>query len=76
MGWANFENVFADLIHSFELAANRVESIAYDMEDDIYMRIANNRKAANRFRPSYPKCKIPKSTMTNKVMQGRIHKHC
>lgn len=40
------------------------------------MRIANDRKAANGFRPSYPKCKIPKTDRPNKVMQGRIHKHC
>lgn len=73
---ANFEEVFADLIRSFESAAEKVEKITDEMEDEAYMRIANDRKAANRFRPSYPKCKIPKSTMANKVMQGRIHKHC
>lgn len=73
MEWANFEGQFADLIHSLESAVDSVKKLA---EEDIYMRIANDRKAANGFRPSYPKCKIPKSTMTNKVMQGRIHKHC
>lgn len=73
MEWSNFEDLFADLIRSLESAVNAVKKLA---EEDIYMRIANDRKAANGFRPSYPKCKIPKSTMTNKVMQGRIHKHC
>lgn len=73
MEWANFEGQFADLIHSLESVVDSVKKLA---EEDIYMRIANDRKAANGFRPSYPKCKIPKSTMTNKVMQGRIHKHC
>ena len=70
------KSVFAELIRSFELAADRIEKITDAMENDFYMRIANDRKAANEFRPSYPKCKIPKSTMANKVMQGRIHKHC
>lgn len=73
MEWSNFEDLFADLIRSFESAANAVNKLS---EEYIYMRIVNDRKAANGFRPSYPKCKIPKSTMTNKVMQGRIHKHC
>lgn len=73
MEWSNFEDLFADLIRSLESAVNAVKKLT---EEDIYMRIANDRKAANGFRPSYPKCKIPKSTMTNKVMQGRIHKHC
>lgn len=76
MEQADLENAFANLIHSFELVADRVEKITNEMEDKFYMRIANDRKAANGFRPSYPKCKIPKSTMANKVMQGRIHKHC
>ena len=76
MEWANFEGRFADLIHSLESAVDSVEKITKKAEEDIYMRIANDRRAANGFRPKYPKCKIPKSTMTNKVMQGRIHKHC
>lgn len=72
----NFQDVSAELIRSFESAAEKVEKIADELEDEFYMRIANDRKAANGFRPAYPKCKIKKSTMTNKVMQGRIHKHC
>lgn len=72
----NFEDVFGNLIRSFESAAEAIEKIAENVEADIHMRIANDRKAANGFRPNYPKCRIPKSTMTNKVMQGRIHKHC
>ncbi len=72
----NFEGVFGNLIRSFESAAEAIEKIAEKVEADIHMRIANDRKAANGFRPNYPKCRIPKSTMTNKVMQGRIHKHC
>lgn len=72
----NFEDVFGDLIRSFESAAEGVEKLTEKVEDDIHMRIANDRKAANGFRPNYPKCRIPKSTMTNKAMQGRIHKHC
>lgn len=76
MEQANFEDVFTDLIRSFESAAEKVEKITNAMKDEVYMRIANDRKAANGFRPNYPKCKIPKSTMANKVMQGRIHKHC
>ena len=76
MGQVNFEDVFADLIHSFESAADRVKKITDALEDEVYMRIANDRNAANGFRPSYLKCKIPKTDMANKVMQGRIHKHC
>ena len=72
----NFEDALRDLIRSLESAVKSIEKFTEEMEDDIPMRIANNRKAANGFRPNYPKCKIPKSTMTNKVMQGRIHKHC
>ena len=72
----NFEDVFADLIRSFESAADKVKKITDELEDEVYMRIANDRKAAHGFRPSYPKCKIPKTNMANKVMQGRIHKHC
>lgn len=72
----NFADMFADLIRSFESASKAVNKITEKIEEEIYMRIANDRKAANRFRPNYPKCRIPKSTMTNKVMQGRIHKHC
>lgn len=76
MEQTNFKNAFSELIHSFESAAEKVEKITDEMEDEAYMRIANNRKAANGFRPNYPKCKIPKINMANKVMQGRIHKHC
>lgn len=76
MEQVNFEDVFADLIHSFESAADKIKKITDELEDEVYMRIANDRKAANEFRPSYPKCKIPKTDMPNKVMQGRIHKHC
>lgn len=72
----NFADMFADLIRSFESATETIKKFAKEVEDDIHMRIANDRKAANGFRPNYPKCKIPKSTMANKVMQGRIHKHC
>ena len=70
MEQVNFEDVFADLIHSFESAADKIKKITDELEDEVYMRIANG------FRPSYPKCKIPKTDMANKVMQGRIHKHC
>ena len=73
MEQVNFEDVFADLIHSFESAADKVKKLTDEREDEVYMRIANDRKAANGFRP---KCKIPKTDMANKVMQGRIHKHC
>lgn len=76
MEQVNFEDVFADLIHSFESAADKIKKLTDELEDEVYMRIANDRKAANGFRPSYPKCKIPKTDMANKVMQGRIHKHC
>ena len=55
MGQVNFEDVFADLIHSFESAADKVKKITDALEDEVYMRIANDRKAANGFRPSYPK---------------------
>ena len=72
----NFQDVFAELIRSFECAGEKVKKITDELEDEFYMRIANNRKAANGFRPSYSKCKIPKTNMVNKVMQGRIHKHC
>lgn len=76
MEQVNFEDAFAALIHSLESAADKVKKITDELEDEAYMRIANDRKAANGFRPSYTKCKIPKTDMTNKVMQGRIHKHC
>ena len=76
MEQVNFEDVFADLIHSFESAADKIKKITDELEDEAYMRIANDRKAANGVRPSYPTCKIPKTDMANKVMQGRIHKHC
>lgn len=59
MEWANFEGRFADLIHSLESAVDSVEKITKKAEEDIYMRIANDRRAANGFRPKYPKCKIP-----------------
>lgn len=75
MEQVNFEDVFADLIHSFESAADKIKKLTDELEDEVYMRIANDQKAANGFRPSYPKCKIPKTDMPNKVMQGRIHKH-
>lgn len=61
MEQVNFENVFADLVHSFESAADKIKKITDELEDEVYMRIANDRKAANGFRPSYPKCKIPKT---------------
>lgn len=72
----NFEELFAELISSIESATQKIEKITDEMENEVYMRIANDRKAANGFRPSYLKCRIPKPAMTNKVMQGRIHKHC
>ena len=56
MEQVNFENVFADLVHSFESAADKIKKITDELEDEVYMRIANDRKAANGFRPSYPKC--------------------
>ena len=76
MEQVNFEDVFAYMIHSYESEAYKVKKLTNELEDEVYMRIANDRKAANGFRPSYPKCKIPKTDMANKVMQGRIHKHC
>ena len=56
MEQVNFEDVFADLIHSFESAADKVKKLTDEREDEVYMRIANDRIAANGFRPSYPKC--------------------
>lgn len=46
MEQVNFEDVFADLIHSFESAADKVKKITDELEDEVYMRIANDRKAA------------------------------
>lgn len=51
MEQVNFEDVFADLIHSFESAADKIKKITDELEDEVYMRIANDRKAANGFRP-------------------------
>ena len=43
MEQVNFEDVFADLIHSFESAADKIKKITDELEDEAYMRIANDR---------------------------------
>ena len=65
-----------EILRAFESASQSIHNLATEMEKNIMMRKANNRKAAHGFRPNYLKDKIPHNNMSNKVMQGRIHKHC
>ena len=40
----NFQDVFAELIRSFESAADKVKKLTDELEDEVYMRIANDRR--------------------------------
>lgn len=65
-----------EILRAFESASQSIHDLTTQMEENIMMRKANNRKAAHGFRPNYLKVKIPHNNMSNKVMQGRIHKYC
>lgn len=65
-----------EIFRAFESAIQSIHNLTTEMEENIMMRKANNRKAAHNFRPTYMKHKILRNNMPNKVMQGRIHKHC
>lgn len=59
-----------------DCSLKEIHDLTTQMEENIMMRKANNRKSAHEFRPNCRNHKIPRSNMANKVMQGRIHKHC